>query len=85
VALLAAREGDVVALRVRDSGPGIAADDLPHVFDRFYRGDKARAADGATGLGLAIVRSLVEAQGGRAKAESAPGQGATFTVSLPYA
>ncbi|MEZ4517787.1 MAG: ATP-binding protein [Chloroflexota bacterium] len=49
-----------VQLAVRDTGSGIAAEDLPYVFDRFYRADKARQADGATGLGLAIARSLVE-------------------------
>lgn len=83
VVLAAATRADQVQLRVSDTGPGIAADDLPFVFDRFYRADKARAADGASGLGLAIVRSLVEANGGRVAVESAPGAGATFIVSLP--
>jgi signal transduction histidine kinase len=81
--LSAARSNGQVLLRVRDSGPGIPAEDLPHIFDRFYRGDKARSSDGASGLGLAIARSLVEAHGGRITAENAPGGGAQFTVSLP--
>lgn len=81
---LAAEHGDrSVLLRVGDTGSGIAAEDLPHVFDRFYRADKARSADGASGLGLAIVRSLVEANGGRITVESRPGDGATFTLSFP--
>jgi signal transduction histidine kinase len=81
--LSAARSNGQVLLCVRDTGPGIPAEDLPHIFDRFYRGDKARTSDGASGLGLAIARSLVEAHGGRITAENAPGGGAQFTVSLP--
>ncbi len=73
-------------LAVADTGEGIAPEHLPHVFDRFYRTDKARAqpSDG-TGLGLAIVKHLVEAHGGRVVAESAPSQGSCFTVWLPLA
>jgi signal transduction histidine kinase len=71
-------------LRLRDHGPGIPVSDLPHVFERFYRGEKMRARDqGGSGLGLAIVKSIVEAQGGHVEAESAPGEGATFTITLP--
>ncbi len=71
---------------VTDSGPGIAPDDLPHVFDRFYRADKSRSrASGGAGLGLAIVKQLVEAHGGRVWAESEVGRGATFAFTLPVA
>ena len=77
---------DSVRLTIRDSGPGIAPEDLPHIFDRFYRGDKSRRRDqGGSGLGLAIARSIVEAHDGRIWAESAPGEGATLVVSLPVA
>jgi signal transduction histidine kinase len=74
-----------VLLQVQDTGEGIPADVLPHIFDRFYRGDPARSATGGeSGLGLAIARSIVEAHGGRVSASSAgSGQGSTFTVRLP--
>lgn len=76
--------GEEVLVGVSDSGPGIPAEDLPHVFDRFWRGDSARTRDRAgAGLGLAIARQLVEAHGGRIWAESEPGAGATFTIALP--
>ncbi len=82
VALSATHEDGRVQLRVRDSGPGIPDEELPHIFDRFYRGDVARQSDGASGLGLAIARSLVEAHGGRITAENVTG-GALFSVVLP--
>ena len=73
-------------LSVCDSGEGIASEDAPFVFDRFYRGDRARARDGAgSGLGLAIARGIVEAHGGRIWIESTPGSGATVAFSLPAA
>ncbi len=73
-----------VTLTVADTGEGIAPEDLPHVFDRFWRGDRARPhAGGHSGLGLAIARQLVLAHGGSITAESAPGQGTTFTITLP--
>lgn len=75
-----------VLLSVADTGPGIPATELPHVFDRFYRVDKARARGrGGAGLGLAIAKRLVEAQGGIIMVESEPGQGARFVVALPKA
>jgi two-component system, OmpR family, sensor histidine kinase BaeS len=85
VTLSAESTGNEVLLRVKDSGTGIAPEDLPHVFDRFYRGDKARAADGSSGLGLAIARSIVEAHDGRITVTSGAGQGTCFTIHLPAA
>ncbi|WP_322796223.1 ATP-binding protein [Tepidiforma sp.] len=78
----AADEGDLIAITVRDEGPGIPEQDLPRVFERFFKSDAARAG-GGVGLGLAIVKHLVRAHGGTVTAESPPGQGATFTVRLP--
>ena len=77
-------EGKQALISVCDSGAGIKPDDLPHVFDRFYRGEKSRArATGGAGLGLAIVKQLVEAHGGTVAVESTLGRGATFFVRLP--
>ena len=77
---------DGVRVTVRDSGPGIAAEDLPRVFDRFWRGEKSRAREkGGSGLGLAIARQWVEAMGGRIGVESRPGEGSAFWFSLPVA
>jgi two-component system sensor histidine kinase MprB len=75
------RGGELV---VRDHGPGIADTDLPHVFDRFYRGQSARALPGS-GLGLAIVRQVSQAHGGSVSAERAPGGGALLRLRLPLA
>ena len=85
--VLAARAlGDHVELSVRDTGIGIPAEDLPRLFERFYRVDKARSRDlGGTGLGLAIVKHLVRAQGGEVRVESVPGLGSTFYFTLPAA
>jgi heavy metal sensor kinase len=78
------RQGGAVILRVSNSGPGIAAEDLPRIFERFYRTDKARSGSGGhTGLGLAISKAIVEGHGGTLEAASQPGKGATFTVRLP--
>lgn len=75
--------GEVV-VEVADTGSGIAADDLPHVFDRFWRAEKSRnRRTGGSGLGLAIVRKLVEAHGGSVDAAGVEGQGSVFTVRLP--
>lgn len=81
----ALRDGSVV-IEVADSGPGIAADDLERIFDRFYRVDKGRSRrEGGTGLGLAIVKELVESLGGTVTASSRLGQGSTFVIALPAA
>jgi len=69
----------LVTIRVADTGPGIAPELLPHVFDRFVKSDDSRGS----GLGLAIARGLVEAHGGTIAVTSAAGAGASFTVSLP--
>jgi signal transduction histidine kinase len=75
-----------VVFEVADTGAGIPPDQLPHIFERFYRTDKARAREtGGSGLGLAIVQRLVEMQGGRIWASSVVGQGTTFHVALPAA
>lgn len=75
--------GAEAEVSVQDSGRGIRADALPHLFDRFYRSTAAHATSGL-GLGLHITRALVEAHGGRIRADSKPGQGSTFTFTLPY-
>lgn len=75
-----------VAFSVRDDGPGIPAEDLPHIFRRFYRVDKARAgASGHTGLGLAIAKAIVDNHGGSISVSSPVGHGTRFTVTLPTA
>jgi two-component system phosphate regulon sensor histidine kinase PhoR len=80
---LAVADG-MARLAVRDSGPGIAPEELTRIFERFYRLDRARARrTGGAGLGLAIVRWIAEAHGGRVEVESRVGQGSTFTVLLP--
>jgi len=75
-------EGDAVTASIADTGRGIAREDLPHVFERFYKGDKARGGEG-TGMGLAIARHIIEAHGGRIRVESEEGKGSTFSFSLP--
>ena len=82
IRLETALENGVVRLTVSDTGSGIDADDLPHIFDRFYRGKNARGTAG-TGLGLTIARWVAEQHGGRITAESTLGQGSRFSVMLP--
>ena len=84
VSVKLSREEKSVTLTIADTGVGISADDLPHIFERFYRADKARSrSEGHTGLGLAIVKSIVDAHGGNIAAQSEPGQGSQFRVELP--
>jgi two-component system phosphate regulon sensor histidine kinase PhoR len=84
VGVTANRQGAEIELCVRDNGPGIPAEDLPHLFERFYRVDKGRSREkGGTGLGLSIVKHIVQLHGGRAWVESTLGQGTAFFFSLP--
>jgi signal transduction histidine kinase len=81
VALRARQVDGAVIFEVRDSGPGIREEDLPHIFDRYWRAKGARYR--GTGLGLAIAKGIVDAHGGRIWVESQPGEGSTFAFSLP--
>lgn len=76
------RQGGLAVLQVKDTGPGIAAEEQEHIFDRFYRGDPAREGNG-TGLGLALVRSIAQLHHGQVLLSSAVGQGSCFRVTLP--
>jgi signal transduction histidine kinase len=76
------RDGTSALLRVRDTGSGIPADEIPRIFDRLFRGDKSRAERGL-GLGLSLVKAVVGAHGGTVNVESEPGGGSVFTVRLP--
>jgi signal transduction histidine kinase len=76
--------GDQIAMSVADNGQGIDPADLPFVFERFWRADRARTrSGGGSGLGLAIARRIVEAHGGTITADSAPGTGTTITILMP--
>jgi two-component system sensor histidine kinase BaeS len=84
ITLRAHKTATEVVLEVADTGAGITPEDLPHVFDRFWRAEKSRSrATGGSGLGLAIVRKLAEAHGGTTTATSAVGVGSTFSIHLP--
>lgn len=84
VELAAVRDGEWVTISVADQGIGIPSDEIPRIFERFYRVDKARSrATGGTGLGLAIVRHVAENHGGRVDVASELGSGSTFTIHLP--
>jgi signal transduction histidine kinase len=86
ITVTAARQGDQVQISVSDTGEGIPVDDLPNIFERFYRVDKSRArATGGSGLGLTIAKRLVEAHGGNIKAQSEPSKGSRFSFTVPIA
>ena len=86
IRLATGSEGDQAWIAVADEGPGIAPEDQPHVFDRFWRADKGRSrADGGTGLGLAIVRQIAEGHGGQVRLRSKVGVGSSFVIWLPVA
>jgi two-component system phosphate regulon sensor histidine kinase PhoR len=81
---ISAKEADgIVAIKITDTGIGIPTNDLPRIFERFYRVDTARSREqGGTGLGLAIVKHIIQQHGGSIAVESTPGKGSTFTVSM---
>jgi two-component system OmpR family sensor kinase len=84
IALSLGIENGQALIRISDTGIGIAPEDLPHIFERFYRADRARSRDrGGSGLGLAIVKSIIQEHNGTIEVESTPGKGSTFTISLP--
>jgi two-component system sensor histidine kinase KdpD len=83
VRVTAATTGEGLELKVRDRGPGIASADMPHLFDRFYRGSESARRVSGTGMGLAIARGLLAAEGGRVWAENCSDGGAEFTILVP--
>jgi signal transduction histidine kinase len=84
VKLSARAEGHSVIVQVSDTGIGLSQEDLPHVFDRFFRVDKSRSREqGGSGLGLAIVKKIVEDHGGTVSVESVVGEGSMFSIALP--
>ncbi len=85
VTLTLHRDDGWVAVSVEDTGVGIAAEDLPHIFERFYRADRSRTRPGGSGLGLSIAHWIAQAHGGELTVASEPGRGSTFTLHLPQA
>jgi two-component system phosphate regulon sensor histidine kinase PhoR len=85
VTLTASAESHGLTVVVSDTGPGIPPEDLGRIFERFYQVDKSRSRSAGVGLGLAITKEIVEAHGGQVSVTSPAGQGAHFTVVLPFA
>jgi two-component system phosphate regulon sensor histidine kinase PhoR len=86
ITLRAGQVGDMMEVRVADTGRGIPPADVPHIFERFYRADKARSREqGGTGLGLSIVKHIVQLHGGSVAAESRYGEGTAIILRLPLA
>jgi signal transduction histidine kinase len=86
ITLSASPGGEQWGITVSDTGEGISADDLPHIFERFYRADRSRSGStGGSGLGLSIVKAIVTAHGGYVWAESVPGKGTSISFTLPLA
>jgi two-component system phosphate regulon sensor histidine kinase PhoR len=84
ITISAEKDKKFVRVEVKDTGIGIPPEDLPRVFERFYRVDKARSRElGGTGLGLAIVKHIVQAHGGEVSVTSVPSQGSTFIFTIP--
>ena len=84
ITVTAGQQDTWVRVSVDDTGEGIPAEDLPNIFERFYRVDKSRTrATGGSGLGLTIAKRLVEAHGGRIEARSEPGKGSSFSFTIP--
>ncbi len=83
VSIVTYSEAADVVIDVRDNGVGIQPLDLPHIFEHFYRGDRARGEEGGTGVGLTLAKKIVEAHGGRIRATSEPGKGSVFSIYLP--
>jgi len=82
ITVSAGRQGQAAVVTIRDTGPGVPTQDLPHIWDRLFRGDQSRSQPGL-GLGLVMVRAIVQAHGGHVGVESKPGHGASFVVHLP--
>jgi len=84
ISLTANLRQEEVEIRLADDGPGIPAEDLPHIFERFYRVEKGRSRErGGTGLGLSIVKHIIQLHGGNVRVESGAGEGTTFAITLP--
>ena len=84
ITITLSRHQDRAEASIQDRGPGILPEHLPYIFDRFYRENGRQSPHRGVGLGLSITRALVEAHGGAIRADSEPGNGSVFTVTLPW-